>query len=185
MRVISGKWRGRVLKSPRGETVRPTTDRVKEAMFSILGPRTPGSLFVDLCCGAGGLGIEALSRGAERVILVDLARNSVELARANLELCGAEKGSFDLVRSDVITWLTGWTPPAAPWCLVADPPYRSGLPWAILQELARHTGCEGFQMGILEHGTGQEPEPDDLQDPLPEFESRKYGKSTLTIVRPR
>ena len=64
MRVITGSWRGRKLKSPSGQDIRPTTDRVKEAMFSMLGPAVADSLVIDLCCGAGGLGIEALSRGA-------------------------------------------------------------------------------------------------------------------------
>lgn len=185
MRVISGKWRGRVLKSPHGDSVRPTTDRVKEAIFSILGFRVPDGLFVDLCCGGGGLAIEALSRGAEKVILVDQARKSLDLARANLKLCGAEKGSYELIRSDVVTWLAGWVPPATEWCLVADPPYHSELAWAILRELDRLSLTEGFQLGIVEHGSRDKPGEDEIQEPLPDWESRKYGKSSLAIIRSR
>ncbi len=109
MRVIAGLWRGRVLKSPSGDSVRPTTDRVKEAMFSILGPQISGSLVVDLCSGSGGLGIEALSRGAEKVIFVDQAPGALKVTRANLELCGAPPFSFELARRDALKWLADWT----------------------------------------------------------------------------
>ncbi len=96
MRVIAGSWKGRRLKSPASDAVRPTTDRVKEALFNILGPDVTGCLFVDLCCGAGGLGIEALSRGAAGAIFVDQAPRSLNSARANLEICGAD---FERIRT--------------------------------------------------------------------------------------
>jgi len=79
MRVIAGMWKGRRLKSPSGDEVRPTTDRVKEALFNILGPDVRDCLFLDLCCGAGGLGIEALSRGAAGAVFIDLSRKSLAL----------------------------------------------------------------------------------------------------------
>jgi 16S rRNA (guanine966-N2)-methyltransferase len=179
MRVIAGRWRGRVLKSPRTDAVRPTTDRVKEAMFSIVGSRITGAVFVDLCCGAGGLAIEALSRGARRAILVDTSRASLDLARANLELCGAESASFELVRGDCLRWLESWTPPAAPWLLAADPPYRSDLPWAILDKVRTLASAEGFQLAMVEHESTSRPPGDD------DLESRRYGQSTLTLVRPQ
>ena len=89
MRVISGSWKGRRLQAPAGDSVRPTTDRVKEAMFSILGSDIRDCQFLDLCCGTGGLGIEALSRGASSVIFVDSSRPTLAMVRENLDLCGA------------------------------------------------------------------------------------------------
>lgn len=184
MRVVAGKWRGRVLRSPRGLAVRPTTDRVKEAMFSILGPPLAGSVFVDLCCGAGGLAVEALSRGASRVILVDSSRPSLELARANLELCGAAAGSYQLVRADVLVWLGQWEPPAGPWHLVADPPYQSELPWTILEQLTRLSARPGFRLGLVEHGAAGRGGSGPGQALAAGLEIRRYGKSALVVVRP-
>ena len=183
MRVVAGKWRGRVLKSPKGDAVRPTTDRVKEAMFSILGPDLVGSVLVDLCCGSGGLGIEALSRGADRVILIDKSRVSLDLARANLQLCGAPPDTFDLVRDDCLRWLGNWLPPEAPCFLVADPPYLSGLPSSILDLMFRLISESGFKTGIIEHGSREKLETDDCPSAGAKIESRRYGKSTLTIIR--
>lgn len=184
MRVVAGKWRGRVLKSPRGQAVRPTTDRVKEAMFSILGPAVAGSTFVDLCCGAGGLAVEALSRGASRVILVDSSRESLDLARANLQLCGAGPGDYQLARSDVLRWLGQWVPPVKPWFLVADPPYQSDLPWTILEQLIGLSGLPGFRLGLVEHGSSARRDPAAGAGLPPDLETRRYGHSALAVVRP-
>ena len=107
MRVIGGRWKGRRLVAPRGPLIRPTTDRVKEALFNILGPRLTGALFVDLCCGAGGLGIESLSRGAGRAIFVDEQPGALAAARRNLAACGDASGSAEFVRADVLAWLAG------------------------------------------------------------------------------
>jgi len=155
MRVIAGRWKGRRLKSPVGDEVRPTTDRVKEALFNILGPDIRGCLFLDLCCGAGGLGIEALSRDAAQVVFVDRSRNSLALVRGNLETCGAERGNTRLVCADATDWLPRWQPPssAGAWILVADPPYRSPVAGAIMRELERLGTDPGFRLGIVEHGT--------------------------------
>lgn len=182
MRVIAGTWRGRRLQSPRGEAVRPTADRVKEALFSILGRDVTGCCFVDLCCGSGGLAIEALSRGAGRAVLVDGAGASLALARRNLELCGAEPGSYELVRAEAVRWLERWSPsPEAGWVLVADPPYRSGIAQAIMSRLA---GVErrGLRAVVLEHERGlawSGPPPADCG-----LVAKAYGETVLTILRP-
>ena len=185
MRIVAGRWRGRVLKSPRGRDVRPTTDRVKEALFSILGgDALAGAVFVDLCCGAGGLAAEALSRGAGRVILVDRDRASLEIAGANLELCGATPGTYDLVRRDCLSWLDDWTPPAGPWLLVADPPYRTPLPWAILEKVVELAAADGFRAAVVEHSSREEPVATGVDRTALRLETRHYGQSGLTILRP-
>lgn len=185
MRVIAGKWRGRVLRSPRGEAVRPTADRVKEALFSMLAPDLPGALFVDLCCGAGGLALEALSRGADQALLIDTSGRSLEVARTNLELCGAEAGTYQLVRADCLRWLDGWIPPGSPWLVVADPPYDSPLPWAILTRLAQLADTPGFRVAVVEHrSAGDSTQLPELPPGL-DLSLRRYGQSSLAIVRPR
>jgi 16S rRNA (guanine966-N2)-methyltransferase len=85
MRVIAGEFRSRVLKSLPGLEVRPTPDRMREALFSILTPRIRGAVFVDLYAGTGAVGIEALSRGAERAIFVENNQDALEVLRENLK----------------------------------------------------------------------------------------------------
>ena len=86
MRIISGKHRGRVLASFQGTEIRPTSDRVKESLFSILSARIAGARVLDLFCGSGALGLECLSRGAKEVIFNDLSRESLDLLKKNLAL---------------------------------------------------------------------------------------------------
>jgi len=182
MRVIAGRWRGRKLKSPPGADIRPTTDRVKEAMFSMAGPALDGALVLDLCCGAGSLGIEALSRGAARVILVDTAARSLELARSNLDLCGAEPTAFQLVRAAAETWLDRWTPGPERFFILADPPYQSDAMGAIFARMVDLGAAPGFNGGILEHGRDFRP---DLAAPSAcRLDTRRYGASCLTVLRP-
>src|SRR3954454_19834846 len=90
MRVIAGEWRGRPLKAPPGAATRPTSDRVREALFSILGARIPGARVLDLFAGSGARGIEALSRGAGSATFVDAAAPAVAAIRANLGALGGE-----------------------------------------------------------------------------------------------
>jgi 16S rRNA (guanine(966)-N(2))-methyltransferase RsmD len=88
MRVTGGTGRGRRLRVPAGDRVRPTSDKVKQALFNILGEKVRGSVFLDLFAGTGGIGIEALSRGAERVVFIDDARRSLDAVRQNLDQSG-------------------------------------------------------------------------------------------------
>ena len=88
MRITGGIGRGRKLKVPAGSKVRPTSDKVKQALFNILGDRVPGSVFLDLFAGAGGIGLEALSRGAERVVFVDGSRESLDVVKRNIDQAG-------------------------------------------------------------------------------------------------
>ncbi|MFO7609829.1 MAG: RsmD family RNA methyltransferase, partial [Candidatus Krumholzibacteriia bacterium] len=137
MRVIGGRWRGRRLAAPRGQAVRPTTDRVKEAVFNILGDRVAAATVLDLCSGAGGLGLEALSRGAARAVFVDSDRAALAAVRANAEACGAQAGEFALVHADAVAWLSAWRPAGGPWLLLADPPYATAVAGALVPLIDR------------------------------------------------
>src|SRR5689334_9064191 len=90
MRVIGGEFRSRVLKTLPGLDVRPTPDRLREALFNVLAPRLPGTVFADLYAGSGVVGIEALSRGAERAVFVEHNRAAVGVVRGNLRSLGLE-----------------------------------------------------------------------------------------------
>ena len=104
MRVIAGSAKGRRLFSAPGEGTRPITDRVKEALFSILGADIEEATFLDLFAGTGSVGIEALSRGAARAVFIEKAHKALEVVRRNLELTGL-KAQAEVVRSDAFHYL--------------------------------------------------------------------------------
>ncbi|MGH8972950.1 MAG: 16S rRNA (guanine(966)-N(2))-methyltransferase RsmD [Acidimicrobiia bacterium] len=121
-RVIAGEAGGRRLVVPRGGRLRPTSDRVKESLFSALGARVVGARVLDLYAGTGALAIEALSRGAAGAVLVERDRAAVEAITANLEATGM--GPARVLRGDVPTVVGGPPPTEGPFDVVlADPPY--------------------------------------------------------------
>ncbi|MBU8870278.1 MAG: 16S rRNA (guanine(966)-N(2))-methyltransferase RsmD [Gemmatimonadales bacterium] len=184
MRIIAGKWRGRRLLPLKGERIRPTTDKVKEAMFSILGPQISGATVLDLCCGTGGLGLEALSRGAQRVYFVDDSHRSLTQVRRNLDLFGALDGEAVLCKAEAVTWFLEWAEPPAGgnWLLVSDPPYSTDVAGEILVQLVDRAVNEGFLGAIVEHDRHDQPVV--ARENGPRIECRHYGGCGLTIVRP-
>src|SRR4051812_9855930 len=121
MRVIAGDLKGQQLIAPRGWKVRPTSDRAREAIFSVLGGRVDGARVLDLYCGTGALAIEALSRGAKRAVLVD---RDTRAALGNVERLGLGE-RVELVRSDALRWIAARAPGAALFDLAfVDAPYR-------------------------------------------------------------
>lgn len=124
MRVISGSARGRTLKSVPGKGTRPTSDRVKEAIFSMIGPYFAGGEALDLFAGTGGLGIEALSRGMDRAVFVDLEQASVDVVRSNLRSTGFEDRA-EVYRNDAARALKLLARRGRAFDLVfLDPPYK-------------------------------------------------------------
>lgn len=173
MRVVAGELRGRRLVSPAGARVRPTSDRVREAIFSILGD-VEGARVLDLFCGTGALAIEALSRGAVHATLVDVrtacaARNVEELGLG--ERCR-------LVRSDTVRFLR--RPGAARFDLVfCDPPYRLADRLAAdLSELLPPVLSEGGRVIVESAARGS------LGLALPLRDERRYGDTLIRIYAP-
>ena len=123
MRVISGLYRGRVLKSPPDNRTRPTSDRLRETLFNILAPRiNDDTRFLDLCAGTGAIGIEALSRGAAFVTFVDRSKKSCALIEENLDKLDIPESSTDILALDAENFsgrkhATGWD------IAFLDPPY--------------------------------------------------------------
>lgn len=101
MRVVSGEFKGRVLKAVPGTSTRPTTDKVKESLFNMIGPYFSGGLGLDLFAGSGGLGIEALSRGLDKVIFVDREGKAIHVINENLKACGLEEKA-EVYRNDAV-----------------------------------------------------------------------------------
>lgn len=124
MRVTGGICRGRKLKVPTGSRVRPTSDKVKQALFNILGEKIVGSAFLDLYAGAGGIGIEALSRGAGSMVFVDASRGSLSIIKQNVEQTGFG-GRAQAVLSKAGAFLKK---ASGPYDIVfLDPPYAEEL----------------------------------------------------------
>ncbi|MFS8086495.1 MAG: 16S rRNA (guanine(966)-N(2))-methyltransferase RsmD, partial [Acidobacteriota bacterium] len=100
MRIISGKYRGRKLKSPPSLRTRPTSDRLRETLFNVLAPRIKGARLLDLCAGSGAVGVEALSRGAAHVTFVDRSRKMYALIKTNLALLDVHEDEGELINRE-------------------------------------------------------------------------------------
>jgi 16S rRNA (guanine(966)-N(2))-methyltransferase RsmD len=181
--VIAGTWRGRRLAVPQGVALRPTSDLVKSALFSILGPRVSAATVVDLCCGAGCLGIEALSRGAARARFVDLSRVALAAARGNLDVCGAAPETFRLERCDALAWLARSTVSAgdAPLVVLADPPYAGDLAARLLVALGEAAARLPLAAAVVEHATALSL-PAAVTEGALGWHQHRYGDTTLTIL---
>ena len=133
MRVIAGRARSLKLKTPSGQDTRPTTDRIKETLFNMIQGDVPDSIFVDLFAGSGGIGIEALSRGAKYAYFVDNGREAAACIQENLSFT-----KFTIIHekeADII---------------FMDPPYMSGLERDLLEALSRQTYVTGNTLLIME-----------------------------------
>ena len=140
MRVIAGKCRSLPLKTVPGTDTRPTTDRIKETLFNILNPLLPGCRFLDLFSGSGGIGIEALSRGAKYCCYVEQNRKAVSCIRENLEFTGL-KDCAGILAADVFRALEKLREEEPFDVIFMDPPYRKGLERRVLEYLDETGAC--------------------------------------------
>lgn len=176
MRVIAGKWRGRPLVAPKGDATRPTADRTREALFSMLTARL-GSFedlaVVDLFAGSGALGIEALSRGARSCLFVEQDGPALDALRANLLKLGA---TADVRASSVLALGPAR---AAPDVILMDPPYGTGAGVVALDKLSR-LGWTGPATWIsIETGKAETVALDGFQVDA----ERVHGKAKITLLR--
>ena len=179
MRVVAGRFGGRVLMAPRGRCTRPTSDRVREAVFSILGPGAlEGARVLDLFAGSGALAIEALSRGASHAALVDSSGAAVAAILRNLSTVGVEA---EVRRQDALAYLRTARRDARQYDLVfLDPPYRHAS--ALGRELSAALGP------VLAPGARVVVESDrraPLEFDLSLLDERRYGDTLIRIHGPR
>ena len=130
MRIIAGEFKGRRLKTPKTSAIRPTIDRVKESVFSILKNEIANARFLDLCAGSGSIGLEAISRGAASVTFVDRDPDSIQLIRSNLHLCGLDSKvhKIQLRKSSVQKAIRALGKKLESYDLIYfDPPYGSNI----------------------------------------------------------
>ena len=173
MRVITGTARGRKLKEPVGFDIRPTTDMVKEAMFSILQFDIEGRRVLDLFGGTGQLGIEAASRGAASVVIVDENRESVKLIKENVAHCQL---NINVVQGDSISYLGRCDKFDV---IIIDPPYDSGYVEKSLKKIKEFDILS--EGGIIICETRKEMLLPELDKPYVFKKEYKYGKVKLSV----
>lgn len=176
MRIITGEYRGRRLESPAGYDVRPTSDKVKEAVFNIIMNEVWDATCVDLFAGTGNLGLEALSRGAKKCYFGDNSRESINLIKNNVKMCRAEDKSV-IIAGDYSKILGRINEKVDIFFL--DPPYKDGLYGNCLEIIDSLDLLSEEGIIVAEHG---------VRDYVPEtvgsleiIKERKYGKIMVTI----
>lgn len=177
MRVITGSARGRNLKTLSGdEIVRPTTDRVKEAMFSIVQFDLPGAKVLDLFAGSGQLGIEALSRGADNAVFIDKNSDAFETVKENLKTTNLFQKST-VLNADSVTYIKNSKLKFD--LIIIDPPYNKGLTQEVLPYAAN---CCNDGATIICETDFNEELPESVGDFL-KFKEYKYSKTKLTTYK--
>ena len=182
MRIVGGRWRGRILKGPVGAEVRPTSDRLREALFNVLAHAyddvADGARVIDLFAGTGALGIEALSRGALFTLFVDDSAEGRALVRANVEALGLG-GVTRIFRRDATK--LGPMPPQAPFTLAfLDPPYGRGLGGPGLVSLREGGWLAPGALCLLEEHAAAVI---DIPPGFSELERRTYGDTQVIFLR--
>jgi 16S rRNA (guanine966-N2)-methyltransferase len=179
VRVIAGTAKGRRLKAVPGIGTRPTTDKVKEAIFSMIGPYFDGGLGLDLFAGTGGLGIEALSRGMNRVIFIDMDKTSIQVIEDNLTTLGF-KEQAEVYRNDAQRALKLLANRRLKFDLIfLDPPYRMKQADEILLQMQEMEMLQDQAVVLVEHDAEHY-----YADEIGQFHVRKrtaYGETAITI----
>jgi 16S rRNA (guanine966-N2)-methyltransferase len=189
MRITGGKHRSRALRAPRGSATRPTSDRVREALFGILVAqgRVEGARVLDLYAGTGALALEALSRGAACATLVEKGRDALDAIRSNVEALGVGR-AVTVLGAPVDRAAKGFEPRAFDLVLV-DPPYAdvtSGAAVRLLEDVVERGALAEDALIVLEHGTPRGPAgaagPEVAG--LERLETRRYGDTCLSFYVP-
>lgn len=174
MRIISGKFRGKKLLENNYEHIRPTTDKVKQALFTKLQFEIPHSRILDLFCGTGGLGIEGISRGAKEVIFVDENEKSVMLTKKNL---ASINSNAKVIRCDACIALDSFSEPFD--LILIDPPYQSEIYEKVLTKISEKELLSNNGIIVCEHSREREYN----WAPFELFDEKNYGTITLSYLR--
>jgi 16S rRNA (guanine(966)-N(2))-methyltransferase RsmD len=179
MRIIAGSFKGRKLVSPKGLNTRPTSDRVREAIFSIIGDIVEDARVLDLYSGTGAMGLEALSRGASQAVFVETDQAALRCLQVNIEAVGCRERTR-IINRPVLSYLEKTGPNDGFDLVFADPPYAGDLGTLTLKAISKHAkplkGC----LIILEHAPGRPPET--VPDKMDRVDTRKYGNTGVTFL---
>ena len=184
MRIIAGKYKGRRLTTPKGMNVRPTSDRVKESVFSIIQKHIVDANFLDLCSGTGNIGIEALSRGAKQVTFLDRNPISLKLIRQNLEICGIEISDtqVQVIAKDLYKGIKTLHNQSETFELIYfDPPYDANIYNQCLTQISDTKLLNEAGILLIEHHKNTVlPTEIGL---LTHIEQRQYGDTCVSLFR--
>ena len=176
MRIVAGDFKGRRLIMPEGKDVRPTTEKVKEAIFSMIQFDLEDAVCIDVFAGIGNLGLEALSRGASHCYFCDASRQSLDLVRRNVEMCKAEEYST-MMQGDYSKTLASINEQAD--IIFLDPPYRMGLMLDCFEKIRENDRLAEDGIIVAEHG-----EREILDEEISGFvkiKEKKYGSIVVSI----
>jgi len=180
MRITGGKAKGRHLASVKGRSIRPTSDRVREAIFDLIGQHWEGKRILDLFAGTGSLGLEALSRGASDALFVDYSPYALKVLKKNIERCGFSSCS-KIIRRDLRKTLPGKHLFGKDFfdLLFMDPPYRKNL----IPKVARHLGGSLLLSpgALLVAECSKTEHPPSAIDPFVMHDTRTYGDTRIII----
>lgn len=181
MRVISGTAKGRPLKAVPGVGTRPTTDKVKEAIFSMIGPYFDGGQVLDLFAGTGGLGIEALSRGMDKAVFIDIEKKSIDTIQHNLQTAGL-KDQAEIYRTDAARALKALGKREQQFQLVfLDPPYKMKVIAELIGTMEEYAIVDAETTIVVEHDA-----KDVQEDAIGSFQQQRradYGDTAVTIYK--
>lgn len=182
MRVVSGKWKGRQLKAVPGMNTRPTTDKVKEAVFNIIGPYFDGGIALDLFGGSGSLGIEALSRGVEKVIFVDKDGKAIQTIKQNVESFDLDD-QVEIYRNDAVRALNALKKREIKFDLILlDPPYKNHHLKELIHKISEYELLSPTGLIMAEHSNDVK-----LPEHMGEFirtRQEDYGLTVISVYRP-
>ncbi len=183
MRIISGVYRSRAVKTGKDMRIRPTSDKVKGALFNMLGP-LEGNQVLDLYSGCGNLGLEALSRGAERVVFVDRHPESLALIRENLSSLGLEPrdSRIRIIGQDVLQACRSLHLEGQSFdVILADPPYETGALRHVLEMMKEYPLFKAGALLAVEHHSKDTEMMPDFQPEM--VRQRQYGDTSLSLFK--
>lgn len=178
LRVIAGKARGFHLRSVPGDSTRPITDRVKEALFNIIGADIAGASILDMFGGTGCVGIEALSRGATYSRFIDINRQAIQTIKANLQHTGLEKGA-EVIHWDALTYLVNPADRRFDYIYIAPPQYKE-IWLKALKLVDEHPAWLGEDAWVIVQIHPTEYQSGEYQH-LRQFDERRYGSTLLVF----
>ena len=182
IRIIAGKYRGRKLKVLKGMDIRPSSDQLREGLFNMLSSLADfgNMVFLDLYAGTGALGLEALSRGAKKVIFIEASRKNMSVLKRNIESIAPEQNCFELTQDSSSNWLSGFADPGHRCVVFLDPPFTGNDYELILNKLTILPSIRAGSLIVVESNQAREilfPEA------LLLLKHRRYGSVTLDILR--
>ena len=182
IRIIGGEYRRRKLKVIAGNDVRPTSNRVREALFNLISSliKWNNMTVLDLYAGSGALGLEALSRGAKHTIFVEASRSHLKILQQNIDLISPEQSRFELVQDRAIRWIPHFADPEKPCLAFLDPPFSGKEYELILEKMATLPAIRPGSILVVESPDSREIKFPDIMELL---KHRRYGSVTLDILR--